>query len=87
MHACILHIDIIIGVGALNIAALSGDLVAIVVVLILLVAVFLLVVTIIKKRKGKVNLSIYLRLHVSYSISCICDLTQQIDNCQAMKFQ
>ncbi len=45
-----------IGVGALNIAALSGGLVAIVVVLILLVAIFLLVVTITKKRKSKGNL-------------------------------
>ncbi len=43
-----------IGVGALNIAALSGGLVAIVVVLILLVAIFLLV-TITKKRKSKGN--------------------------------
>ncbi len=43
-------------IAGLNIAALSGGLVAIVVVLILLVAIFLLVVTITKKRKSKVNL-------------------------------
>ncbi len=43
---------------ALNIAALSGGLVAIVVVLILLVAIFLLV-TITKKRKSKGNLRAY----------------------------
>ncbi len=72
--------------GALNIAALSGGLVAIVVVLILLVAIFLLVVTITKKRKSKGSLRIHLPLRVSY-ISCICDLAQQMDNCQAMKFQ
>ncbi len=39
--------------GALNVAALSGGVVAIVMVLIVLVVIFLLVITITKKRKSK----------------------------------
>ncbi len=39
--------------GALNVAALSGGVVAIVMVLILLVGIFLLVVTITKKRRSE----------------------------------
>ena len=54
MHV-MLHIDFYIGVvtGALNVAALSGGVVAIVMVLIVLVVIFLLVITITKKRKSK----------------------------------
>ena len=48
--------------GVLNVAALSGGVVAIVTVLILLIITLVLVVTITKKIKCKGNLRIYLRL-------------------------